>query len=387
LAIKLRYTRIGNNRGIVLVLAAFFIAALSLIGMGANKNVIMDTAISSNYLSSLQSFYVAEAGLERGKLEAAEQLVANGWVDFSPLINGSGVTSMTGVSFGNGTQNSYKNGSTFALRFDNDGAETSATVDGNRTIKIASEGKLADTSCTTKLEATIKMNTLPPLPGSVNLVNDANVTISGNSFLINGNDHLSDGSMPGLTTARLGIALCNTAQTVSDVLAGIKHPLNITGSGSTPSIGTSTQLTEAMLVDYVNTIKSIADYKNVLTFGTAAYPKITYYDAGDVAINKTDSLDGAGILVVNGHDLTCNGNVHWKGVIIVLGGKFRFNGGGSGNNITGGLIVGGPVDISPELDMNGGIDIVYSQQAINQVNNALTGNQGKWNVLSWRRVN
>jgi hypothetical protein len=57
---------LGNDRGVVLVVVLLIMAILSLIGIAANRNAVTDTAISSNHVSSLRSFYAAEAGVEYG---------------------------------------------------------------------------------------------------------------------------------------------------------------------------------------------------------------------------------------------------------------------------------------------------------------------------------
>jgi hypothetical protein len=58
--------RITNERGIVLIVVLLLIVTLGLLGVAANRNVVTDTGIASNHLSSIQAFYVAEAGAEYG---------------------------------------------------------------------------------------------------------------------------------------------------------------------------------------------------------------------------------------------------------------------------------------------------------------------------------
>lgn len=74
---KLRqaHTLLKYERGIVLVIALFLISGLSLLGIAANQNTVTDTAITSNYVSSLQSFYLAEAGVELAKSYVKYDLV------------------------------------------------------------------------------------------------------------------------------------------------------------------------------------------------------------------------------------------------------------------------------------------------------------------------
>ena len=107
----------GNQDGVVLVLALFLIAALSFIGVAAHRNITMDTAIASNHLGSVQAFYIAEAGLERGKLEAVHRFLKNNWDTLTPLLDGSAVPSYD-IAL-NSTNVSYSGG-TFAVNVVND---------------------------------------------------------------------------------------------------------------------------------------------------------------------------------------------------------------------------------------------------------------------------
>ncbi len=66
---------IRDRQGVVLVIALLLITVLSLLGIAANQNTITDTVITSNYISSLQSFYLAEAGIELAKSYVKHDLV------------------------------------------------------------------------------------------------------------------------------------------------------------------------------------------------------------------------------------------------------------------------------------------------------------------------
>ncbi|MCG6535018.1 MAG: PilX N-terminal domain-containing pilus assembly protein [Syntrophales bacterium LBB04] len=58
--------KLGDERGIVLVVVLLIIAILSLLGLAANRNAVTDTAISANHVASLRAFHAAEAGAEYG---------------------------------------------------------------------------------------------------------------------------------------------------------------------------------------------------------------------------------------------------------------------------------------------------------------------------------
>jgi hypothetical protein len=93
-------TRALNEDGAVLIVAMLLIAILSLIGISASRNVVTDTAIASNHLASIQSFYVAEAGVERAKNECAQRYLTGGWSNFDQILrgaDGTGGTSDDGI--------------------------------------------------------------------------------------------------------------------------------------------------------------------------------------------------------------------------------------------------------------------------------------------------
>ena len=58
--------RPGNDRGMVLIVVLIILAILSLVGLAANRNTVVDTAIASNHAASLRAFHAAEAGAEYG---------------------------------------------------------------------------------------------------------------------------------------------------------------------------------------------------------------------------------------------------------------------------------------------------------------------------------
>ena len=61
-----RTVRPGNDHGVVLIVVLILLAILSLIGLAANRNAVVDTAIASNHAASLRAFHAAEAGTEYG---------------------------------------------------------------------------------------------------------------------------------------------------------------------------------------------------------------------------------------------------------------------------------------------------------------------------------
>ncbi len=58
-----------NEKGIFLIAAIVLIAILALVGTLAVTTTYIDIKLSSNYKTSIQSFYIAEAGVQRAKAE------------------------------------------------------------------------------------------------------------------------------------------------------------------------------------------------------------------------------------------------------------------------------------------------------------------------------
>lgn len=70
-------------------------------------------------------------------------------------------------------------------------------------------------------------------------------------------------------------------------------------------------------------------------YGTVADPQITYVEGN---ADFGGNISGAGILVVNGN-LAWNGTPNFQGLILVLGGDLHIDGGGSGGNHAGSVVL------------------------------------------------
>jgi hypothetical protein len=70
-------------------------------------------------------------------------------------------------------------------------------------------------------------------------------------------------------------------------------------------------------------------------YGSVADPQITYVEGN---ADFGGNISGAGILVVNGN-LAWNGTPDFQGLIIVLGGEFLIDGGGTGGNHAGSVVL------------------------------------------------
>lgn len=433
-----------NEKGVVLVTVMIVILLLSLIALGANSNITTDTTIVSNYSNGTKALYIAEAGLQRAKNECIRQYMTNGWSDFDTILsNGlrdANDNAMTGseISFHDGT---------FRLWVSNDGDSGNSTNDVNRTIVIKSRGTVG--SSTVTVEAHLRMNVLPIIPGAVTVVGEAdtNNSFNGTSFRIDGRDwRIADTEETGPTgtdTNKYGIAVGdiasysaqgttdNAVTSVIGDLGSSQRPL-VTGSGTasaTPSVGAETTVTKENLRALADAMRLIADNSlyfpgnctgnTALTtmpgtdyqdncvsnwpsgkttcFGTQDHPKITYIDAIDNSIDNTGvtfsgNITGYGVLVLDGNDLKITGTIDWTGLIIQVGdfGSISFgSSSGSGTRIVKGAVICSEYLTDPttyrEFVIYGATKLRYSKEALDMVKNYMNS-KGVASLVGWHRV-
>jgi hypothetical protein len=404
-----------GSHGTVLVVAMLLMTTLAIIGIATNMNVVTDTGIASNYLSSLQSFYMAEAGLERGKTECAERFTKGDWSGFNSILRGPDDASGTAddgiLSFGLNV--SFHDGR-YSVRVVNEAGDGGGPgTDTNSTITLISTGSYGNSATT--LSSTIAMNVLPYLPGSVSLVGHASARFANDTFLIDGRDYLlSDVSKPsGTSPPRSGISISdvvspNIAKEEMIKSLGANQIDNISGAEPSPSIEISTALNKALLKQLIDALKRVADNRianpgDILStsgpdnsvaingqsysLGTASTPKVTYLSRPS---GGTISLSGSGfgILIMEGNNLCLKPAIHFSGVIILAGNNVVLDDSGSstGLQLNGGMVVLDSSGDSSGYDLNiaGNSRILYSQDAINQIKSYLMKNK-KYSVLSWQR--
>jgi hypothetical protein len=382
--------------------------------LAAGRNVTTDTALAGNHLASIQALYMAEAGLERAKNEAAQRYLDGHWTDFNTLLAGGLNLGASSISFHDGH---------FVVQAMNDIGEANSMVDTNRTITVQSTGTYGTSTVTVR--STIRMNQLMNIPGAVNLVGgDITEFKSTNSLTIDGRDYniadedrhphgtcaqqyaISVGDVPSVTGSIAKIIGTLDSKQYDDVIGK-------DGTATAPSIGEGTTVNKKNLREFVDGIRFAADNtlsdpgdmsgntagdENCLTtktgenvcLGSLSHPKITYVKATtDTALEITGNINGVGLLVVDGENLTFKGNVNWVGVVVVLGSNVSFtdDGGGKEANIRGGLLVGeyGGAMEGVDLKVNGNVKLTYSCEALNLVNTTMRNNR-KFSVISWQRM-
>jgi hypothetical protein len=178
---------VGNDRGVVLIVVLLIIAILSLIGIAANRNAVTDTAISANHVSSLRSFYVAEAGVEYG-FNRLRYLLPT-----TPTISAPTIAGFTFPTFSVAPQ----------------GASVRSVLTGTfsgltafvRTYKITSEARENTSNATSTVAALVEDQLIPVFQFGIFYQNDlemlpgANMTFTGGRIHTNSDLYLNpDGS-------------------------------------------------------------------------------------------------------------------------------------------------------------------------------------------------
>ncbi|HED00201.1 MAG TPA: hypothetical protein ENN18_07445 [Proteobacteria bacterium] len=400
---------IHDEHGVALITALLMLLVITAMGIAATNLSIVEGWLSANYRSSKQAFHVAEAGIELMKYylkhdagndpdSSSNYPWANSSFYFpSPTgtITVTNTTSYYSITLpaSVGTVNVGSGTGTFTIRLKN----ISGSPDK---IIVESTGTIA--GATAVVEMLIRKNSLPPIPGSVSLVGESHTNFNGNSFLVDGRDYQltdSEGNPTGTATAKNGISVGDTADNDAQknaIISGLSSQQqdNVKGTGSDPSVGTSTELTKDRVSEFASLIQGMADYTltnpssfSSINTGSVADPKIIYVTATQ-NVKITGNTTGVGILVIegSGYDFEFGGNISWKGLVIILGNNVSFTqvGGGGVNNIMGGLIVcEKSSDTGKEFDIRGNIKLLYSKQALDLVKDKLD-DEKSYSVLAWR---
>jgi hypothetical protein len=162
----------------------------------------------------------------------------------------------------------------------------------------------------------------------------------------------------------------------------------VPGSPSTPSVSavngpTSTQISQ-LIADLLARPHATVTGSNIngnQTYGTSAAPQITYLsNAGGVTFGN-GNVSGYGILIAE-NSLTLNGNLDFKGLVIVRGST-------NVTQVTGSATVWGSIWTTDfNLTVGGHADVQYSSQALAIAN--LAGGPGALpapvKIYSWRDV-
>ena len=360
-----------RERGMVLVMALFTMAALLVAATGALLVGSSDIRATRNYRGAAQVHFAAESAI----LDALQTVNGPGVVNFQNEIvnNWTTLWGATSRNFGPFSGFTYNVSVYSGTNPADDGrfVATATGIEGVKNVVVAN---------------VTRSNVPSTAPGAIYLVNDAptNSTFNGNAFTVDGNDHRFAGGMgtappvPGISTRNA----TNTTETINSLSA--TQDDNVTGLGFSmgpplvPSVWTSPVAPSlAQLNQIITDIlarrgspavppdDNTSNINGNQTYGTPANPQITHLTANNVHMNG--NATGCGIMVVEG-DITINGDFDFVGLMLVRG-QTTFS-----TSITGNATIYGSL-WTEDLNLNvGGSAIVnYSSDALALANQSTGG--------------
>lgn len=346
-----------NERGVVLVISLMILALLVGAGVGAIVSTQTDLKTSGNIKTGTQAFYLATAGIERGKQKVKDS-AAN-------PPNPSGETQ------------SLSSGS-FTVSF-SDNAYVSK-LEGK--VTITSTGNLGSASNT--IEALVT-KTYQLSDGAISIRGtDGDSRFVGNSFLVDGRDYDPvTGALVAGAKTQYGITVPNSTLEgeVEGALSSQQEDNIIGKDGITPNVVQSDFLTADELEELANGLcsapgailqgiptSSTLSITGNNTYGTRAAPQIRCFD-GETSGESVDiggTFEGVGFLVVRNAGLIASGAFHWEGLVLVSGINVGFSVSGGGNkDIYGSVIINERgTDATLEFEAQGAVNVRYSSSAL-----------------------
>jgi Tfp pilus assembly protein PilX len=386
--------RLGDERGMVLVVSLLMVAVILLLGTTAFLTTSTDMKISANYKTGNEAFYISEAGIEeaRGRLRggAANPITdahpeQTGWAAYiGPEVKASG----KGYNSGNAMHSRYTSLSALDYTvkivhatnaagnllywYDSNGdglPDRNTTPKPNQNIyRVTGYGAASNANQVIEVE----MAKLPPVnvPGALYV--EAPTNIIGNAQVL-GVDQCGGASVPGITTTLASTTVdCSNNSTVTGSNSPTGDPPSI--AANAPAMDINAMI--AQLKGTANYNYHISGTQTGMNWGTptegatlqnpssCSVKNVVYYNTRDASGNPTElklagGTSGCGILLVDG-DLDVNGGFSWYGVVLVRG-SVKYTGGGN-KNVTGGMVTGGSVIADV---VGGNANIVYCSSAVN----------------------
>jgi hypothetical protein len=316
-----------DESGFTFVTGLVMLVLLTGLGTYAINMTQVETALSASLKTSKQAFYLADAGLERGRgLVATSTALPPAPATTTQSLGTGGYT----VSF----PNVFPAGPAYDYTVTVRAVGTVGTASKTLQTLITKSYTLADAAITIR-------------------GNEADSTFTGNAFAVDGRDynHVTTALTGG--AEQYGITVPNAARLANvDGALSAQQKDNImgkAGTATTASIGVSATLPSGTVTSLADalcnaaplsnkfTIPLLGSYSppNNATWGTRASPKIHCVTGvgvpGTMSVDVHGNFSGVGVLVVRNSDLVINGAFHFEGLIIVTGDKVGFGLLGGGN--------------------------------------------------------
>ena len=370
-----------TTRGSALLIAVFVLVLVAGTGVALLFLARTESQMGAADQYSKKAFYMAEAGLEDGRMTlfnvngkedfSDDLLIAAGGtandIDFDPTIVSSVYDSAGGFSGFQGYDDdvplrdptAFQDG-WYAAFLTNDHSEgRSTTTDANQRVMLTGVGVVPGRS-EEIVEAVIRKRNLFPAvpPATITMVGPNPEFASGNS---NTKEYIGDDCVPGLYVPVVGL-IGSDAELAAE--AGIESNPDFLSGGyqSTDVFADLTDLTEPTnnvpidpswtdcesLLGFIEDAVGLAENVcrgNLVCDGSTPCGSCDPTNTTSSSVTVVDgdyrvqgSLSGQGLLIVTGL-AEFGGNVDWQGLIFVVGdGAFRINGSGNGT-ISGGLFL------------------------------------------------
>ena len=379
-----------NEKGIVLATGLMFMAIIAIVGSTAVLITTTDLKIGTNYITSEQAFYVAEAGIQH----AANVLKAgtsNGFND--ELLGADGIQDTSDdfiLSFGSSV--SFGDGNYAVKVTDNDDGDGDPFSDPDNKVIITSTGTVNNASKT--IEAVYYYRKVD-VDGALGIYGDGPAVELSGASEIDGRDYKvppdfdcsgagCTATLAGGVPAEPGI-YAEEAITQKGLITDETDPKqNIFGDPPVKDVGGS-EISVSYWQDFANSLTpdlTVDSAEGTITeniFGSRDNPQITMISDSATGTHLSGTIDGAGILIVNG-DLQITGTFHFEGLIIVMsGGDLVVT--GTGRSITYGSVVLAGSGVSSEVDYGGHASIRYSSQALSYAADTLAGGLDSWREM------
>jgi hypothetical protein len=370
-ALQSNYLR--EEHGIVLILGLLLLLILTLIGISALNTSIYDIRISGNEKSSIQAFYVAEAGIN--EFMARFRSGATNQISDSDPLNPTWRLLLAKDSGRGATKIGYIVGDPYSIPSLQDqldfGLEIKHKIDAeNQVVQyggvpiylIKSYGFSTDGGNKILEVELIKSPDYDP-PAA--FYSEMPIHVHGSSTYLNGNDGCGTTNKPGIITTT----------TTNPPITESGNP-SINGSPPKVTLASNPLPINLPIREMLDYLKGDANFKyaynenQTLTgysdnWGTPSNSgidvpipysgpmNIIYFNMnGDKTLKLAGDSHGAGILLVEGN-LEINGEFTWYGIILATG-AVNYTGGGE-KNVTGGIISGENTSIEVDIDGNAGI--------------------------------